>query len=304
MNGNDTPIRLAAFKWLEEQTAFHGDVLARKLLEDGFNYNGEKIILQGAQGIWKPRALELPLTITTMLNGPYRDSFSKDGLLMYKYRGTDVYHRDNVGLRKLMQHQIPLIYFHNVAKGRYLAVWPVYISGDDPQSLTFTVSADDINYLKQVNEFNYSSVADPVFDISRRSYITSQVKVRLHQSSFRERVLEAYDCRCTLCRLQHRELLDAAHIIPDSDPDGEPIVTNGLSLCKIHHAAFDNNILGIRPDYSIEVRSDILEENDGPMLQHGIKEMHDKKIILPRHRNCYPDVNSLEKRYDIFRKTG
>ncbi len=97
---------------------------------------------------------------------------------------------------------------------------------------------------------------------------------------------------------------DAAHIIPDSDPDGEPVITNGLSLCKIHHAAFDNNIIGIRPDYSVEVRRDILEENDGPMLQHGIKEMHDKKIILPRHRSCYPDADSLEKRYVIFKKTG
>ena len=304
MNPTETTYRLAAFKWLEEQTAFHGDVLPRQLLEQGFHYNGERITLLGPQGIWKPRSMEIPLSITTILHGPYKDSFSKDGLLLYKYRGEDIYHRDNVGLRKAMQLQAPLIYFHNVAKSRYLAVWPVFITGDNPESLTFTVSADDINYLKQVDEYQYSNIADSGMDIARRSYITTQVKTRLHQSSFRERVLEAYDCRCTLCRLQHRELLDAAHIIPDSDPDGEPIVTNGLSLCKIHHAAYDKNIIGIRPDYSIEVRKDILLENDGPMLQHGIKEMHDKKIILPRQRSSYPDVKSLEKRYDLFRKTG
>jgi len=35
------------------------------------------------------------------------------------------------------------------------------------------------------------------------------------------------------------ELLDAAHITPDTHPEGEPIVSNGLSLCKLHQAAFD-----------------------------------------------------------------
>jgi putative restriction endonuclease len=60
-------------------------------------------------------------------------------------------------------------------------------------------------------------------------------------------------------------LLGAAHIIPDSDPEGHPEVSNGLSLCKIHRAAFDRGIIGIRPDYAIEVREDALKEVDGPM---------------------------------------
>lgn len=47
-------------------------------------------------------------------------------------------------------------------------------------------------------------------------------------------------------------MLDAAHIIPDPDPDGHPEVSNGLSLCKFHHAAFDRRIIGIRPDNVID----------------------------------------------------
>ena len=38
---------------------------------------------------------------------------------------------------------------------------------------------------------------------------------------------------------------------------------NVLSLCKIHHAAYDKNILGISPDYQVKVRIDILDEVDG-----------------------------------------
>jgi hypothetical protein len=53
-------------------------------------------------------------------------------------------------------------------------------------------------------------------------------------------VLAAYRHQCSLCRLKHEELLDAAHIIPDADPEGEPVVSNGLALCRLHHSAFDN----------------------------------------------------------------
>src|ERR1041384_3036364 len=80
--------------------------------------------------------------------------------------------------------------------------------------------------------------------------------------AFRERVLEAYRYQCSFCRLRHEQLLDAAHIIGDTEAQGEPVVRNGLSLCKLHHAAFDNHFVGLRPDYVLEVRPDILRERD------------------------------------------
>ena len=87
-------------------------------------------------------------------------------------------------------------------------------------------------------------------------------------------MLRAYRDECTLCRLRHRDLLDAAHIVPDADPEGEPTVKNGLALCKIHHAAFDRLIIGIRPDYVVEVQRNVLEQIDGPMLKHRFQGLH------------------------------
>lgn len=95
----------------------------------------------------------------------------------------------------------------------------------------------------------------------RRSYATVNALRRIHQGRFRERVLRAYRECCAVCRLRHRELLDATHILPDKHPLGEPTISNGLSLCKIHHAAYDRNILGIDPDLRIEIRPDVLREN-------------------------------------------
>ncbi len=301
---NDNQHRLAAFKWLHEQVDLQGDVLPRDLLTEGFNHNNERITFLGPQGIWKPKVFELPLSITTVISGPYRDSFSEDGFLLYKYRGTDPGHRDNVGLVEAMKKQVPLVYFNNVIKGKYHAIWPVFIIGDDPLRLTFKVAADDEKHLHIDNGFEYGTFEDSIVEQTRRSYLTATVKQRLHQRSFRERVLQAYKEQCSLCRLKHRELLDAAHIIPDSDPGGEPVVANGLSLCKLHHAAFDRNIIGIRPDYIIEIRNDILKETDGPMLKHGLQGLHSNKIILPGKKEYQPDRDRLEVRYKLFKEAG
>lgn len=291
----DNRVRLAAFNWLSKQVDKHGDVLPRPLLQQGFQYKNQRIHLISMQGIFKPRQLDLPLTITTTPEGPYDDSFNDDDLLLYDYRGTDPMHRDNVGLRKLMQQEKPLIYFHGVIPGKYLAIWPVYIVGDDPDSLTFTVAAD------HQYEVDWESAESMVQDdaSNRRAYITSTVRQRLHQRGFREKVIAAYQSQCAFCKLKHIELLDASHIVPDEE-EGPPTVDNGLALCKIHHTAFDRYLLGVTPDYEIKVREDILNEHDGPMLRHGLQELHNEKIILPNSKDARPNQEYLEWRYERF----
>jgi putative restriction endonuclease len=295
----DLQVRLAAFHWLTEQVNLHGDVLPRKLLEQGFEFQGQRIPLVAPQGIFKPQILDLPLSITTAPKGPYDDYFGKDNFLLYRYRGTDANHRDNVGLRKVFELKRPLVYLHGIEPGKYLATYPVYIIGDDPGNLMFKVAVDDA--LPAV-EYTQASVARQVAEVSdaRHAYLTATVKVRLHQRAFRERVLDAYRSQCAFCRLRHRELLDAAHIIPDNLPESRPTIDNGISLCKLHHAAYDSFILGVTPDYVIHVREDILEEEDGPVLQHGLKGLHNTRIILPSSKRHYPSREALAWRYGRF----
>jgi putative restriction endonuclease len=131
-------------------------------------------------------------------------------------------------------------------------------------------------------------------------YVTATFRRRLHQVAFRERVIRAYQDRCALCRLRHHELLDAAHITPDRELEGEPIVSNGLALCKLHHAAFDSFFFVIRPDYVIQVRQSILDESDGPMLVVGLQQIHGQTIHLPRRLEDQPDPRRLERRFEEF----
>jgi putative restriction endonuclease len=301
----DHRVRLEAFDWLRHQVNLHGDVLPWSTLARGFDFDGERVPLVSQQGIFKPRILpEVPLSIRTSAGGPYSDAFGPDGLLRYAYRGTDPEHQENRGLRAAMARKVPLAYFHGILEGKYLAAWPVFIVGDDRAALRFTVALDDAHHVSEGLGERRDEAADTVDRnaAARRSYITATLKVRLHQRSFRERVLLAYRQQCALCRLRHEELLDAAHIIPDADDAGEPIVPNGLSLCKLHHAAYDRHFLTVRPDYLIEVRQAILDEEDGPMLLHGLKGMHGERIVLPRARELYPDPERLERRYRMFRE--
>jgi len=243
----------------------------------------------------------MPLTIRTAYveegeAAPYRDVIGTDGLLRYCYRGTDRGHRDNVGLRLAMQRQVPLIYCHGVLTGRYLVEWPVFIVGDSPGELAFTVNMDERRFALLGSGDPNDSETD-----GRRRYITRQVQQRLHQEEFRQRVLAAYLAHCAVCQLRHQELLEAAHILPDGHPQGHPVVPNGVALCKLHHAAFDANILGIRPDYEIEIRLDVLEETDGPMLKHGLQEFHRERLWTPHRPVLKPKPEFLEVRYALFR---
>ena len=254
-------------------------------------------------GIFKPRVCELPLSIRTAVDGPYDDRASGGGRFLYAYRGADPSHPDNAGLRELMLQRIPLIYFFGLVPARYLPAWPVFIIGDNPEQLTFTIQLDDNAVLDFDSLVLPATAAHEIGGEERRRYVTREFQFRVHQRSFRERVLRAYQTQCAVCRLRHRELLDAAHILPDKEGGG-PRVTNGLSLCKLHHAAYDKHFVGVRPDGIIEVRHDILEEQDGPMLLHGLKRLHKTRIYRPRQIANRPDPHLLELRYARFVAAG
>ena len=302
----DAAVRIRAFAVLADLKQIHGDSpIPRAALEKGFEFDGVRVPFLGPQGIFKPAILpDVPLSITTVppvpnRPRPYDDNFGETGVLSYRYRGNDPRHRDNAGLRLAMERQTPLIYFHGIVPGLYEPAWPVYVVGDDPTQLTFSVMVDD-----EVVPMTSFQFHDPAAVDAKRRYITAVVQRRLHQKGFRERVLQAYQRCCAVCHLKHAELLEAAHILPDGHPQGEPTVRNGLALCKLHHAAFDSYMLGITPDLTIDIRQDLLEEIDGPMLVHGLQGFQGRGIRTPHNPQLKPHRDFLAERYDIFRRAG
>lgn len=264
-----------------------------------FEFEGMRIALRDRQrGIRKPSVLPAALSITTVYRTegaarPYEDGVGPDGLIRYKWRGEDGEHPENRALRSAMQRQLPLIWFFGVGPGAYQPIFPVYFVAEEPSQHQFVVAHEGV-----------ASVVEPgrPLEDHLKRYVMRETRQRMHQPVFRATVLRAYGTRCAVCALRHGELLDAAHIVPDSDPRGIASVRNGLAMCKIHHAAFDARILGVRPDLVVQIRTDLLDEIDGPMLEHGLKRRHGQKLmVLPTRRLEHPDTSLLEIGFERFK---
>jgi putative restriction endonuclease len=299
----DDRLRSAAFAYVQDVASRAGGLVSRQQLES-FEFEGRRVpLLERQRGIRKVAGFDAALSIMTTYAPrpdlrPYDDSVGPDGYPRYKWRGKDPDLYDNVALRRAMQLGKPLFWFVAVAPGTYEAIFPVWLVGEEPAEHQFIVAVDVV-----MREQWGEHVFHPADLASRRAYAEVVVRRRLHQPVFRQRVLLAYESRCALCRLRHPELLDAAHIKEDAE-GGEPVVPNGVSMCAIHHRAFDAHVLGIRPDYVVQVRADVLTEQDGPTLQHALQGMHGAQLQVPRDRLAQPDRDLLEERFVRFMRAS
>jgi putative restriction endonuclease len=282
-------VRLAAIEFVTQKAAASAGVVSRADLES-FTYAGEALkLIDQSRGIRNPRQLAATLSILAQPKGPYDDVRTPDGLMRYAYRDGPIDSGDNRKLRRAAELGVPLLLLEGIAPGVFVPIAPVYLVRDLPSERCVEVAVDEgLRYLP----------LSPTDD--QRSYAERLTTMRLHQPIFRAQVIRAYGVQCAMCQLRHAQLLDAAHIIPDTQVRGQPVVPNGLSLCKIHHAAYDQNIIGVRPDLVIDVKQRVLEEVDGPMLLHGIQEMAGRRIVVPRSARERPDPGRLEERYEEF----
>lgn len=206
----------------------------------------------------------------------------------YAFMGDNPDAADNRWLREAHENGIPIIYFLGISPGRYQAIVPAFIAGWDRAALKASVA------FAQVGEMALGT------ETADRRYALRQVQQRLHQASFRDAVITAYQGRCALSGLPEPMLLDAAHIIGDRDEGfGQPVVPNGIPLSKIHHAAFDAHLIGIDPDFEVHVADRLMVQTDGPMLE-ALKRLHRTRLHLPARVRDRPDRERLEQRFEAF----
>lgn len=299
----DTLMRLSAFEHVRRLSEVR-DYLTANDLKPGFLFQGARVPLINPQrGIFKPQKMRYLLSIKTVFPRPggkvwyddqrqvHRQIFEGDDAIDYAFMGQDPNAADNQWLREAFENQIPIIYFLGIAPGRYQAILPVFISEWDAKTLKVSVAFGVPG----------QELLAPPENVIERRYALRAVKQRLHQASFREAVIAAYDGRCALSGLPESLLLDAAHIVEDKDERfGQPVVPNGIPLSKIHHAAFDKHLIGIDPDYQLHVSGRLLELHDGPMLE-ALKALDGQKIHLPRRVKDQPDRDRLAFRFELFK---
>lgn len=308
-------MRLAAFKCVRDLQQVHRH-LTRNELSPGFQFEGERIPLVNPQrGIFKPKKMLYLLSVTTVFPRTggrvwyddqlhvHRQIYEGEGAVEYAFMGEDPNAADNRWLREAYENRIPIIYFLGVAPARYQAVLPVFISGWDGSALKASLAfglPSQQSVARQAASGDAVLGSYPENPLERR-YALQSVKRRLHQSSFREAIIQAYDGRCAVSGIPEPLLLDAAHIVPDRDEQlGQPVIPNGIPLSKIHHAAFDAHLIGIDPDYRLHVSDRLLEREDGPLLE-SLKGLKGETIYLPRRPIDQPDRDRLAVRYESFK---
>jgi putative restriction endonuclease len=222
----------------------------------------------------------------------YQDEGTADGVL-YRYQDGPIDNHFNAWLRNAHQLRVPLVYFIGTRPHWYRPEYPAFVEEDLPAERTTLISFGEMR--GPYDEREPVRITDPL----ERRYKAREVKQRLHQAQFRGAVLMAYRERCTICTLKEVRLLDAAHIVADVEERGQPLVTNGLSLCSIHHCAFDQDLVGISPDREVYVSRRLLDDDDGPMLEL-LKGFHGRRIVEPSRRVFRPDPVRLAQRFERF----
>lgn len=291
----DESLRIACFERLKLLQAEWGQELPyTPALRAGFPFRGGRVPFLSQQGIFRAAIQSGPaaLSIKTTLDSPYEDQVSGDDFV-YAYRAGSIDQPDNRALRAAHHLGVPIVYFYATRRAQYEAFFPCYVIEDDPSAKQVRVAKGAM--VGPVDEQRPTLPGDPI----DRRYANRTVRVRMHQGRFRGAVLPAYQERCAICRLKESRLLDAAHIIGDLEETGELIVSNGLCLCSIHHRAFDADLVGVSPEYDVHVSSQLLEDEDGPMLD-VLKTAEGVELVVPRRSDLRPDRERLAVRFERF----
>lgn len=298
----DLAFREIAFAWLARNRAEGSRSLARRDVEKFQGHVPEAPHrLMNQEGIWKPASLVATLSVTSGVassrHNPYVDRVTEDGLVEYAFTEAPTKQHQNDGLRLAHTHGLPIIYFRAVRRSVYDAYFPVRVMGVDEDRR--------VALLDLTGTLGPSGRID--FDLAPRlgeievKYRGQVVQRRLHQRDFRSNVMFVYTSRYSVRSLGHTQLLDAAHILADSR-GGLPEISNGLALCKIHHAAYDANIMGVDSDHRVHIREDILQEVGGPVLKHGFQRRHREMLrVVPEDRRYSPNREYLATRFEEFR---
>jgi putative restriction endonuclease len=286
---DETRIRLEAIQHVRTLRERWAAVPASELR--GITVLGERVLLRGQQGIFKPAALSDPLSITTTISSDYTHDTIEGSCVMYDFVPPTREH-ENEALKRCAENALPLIYFLQLKKrpAEYAIFAPVYVVGWDDERRRFLVDlseqrpgevASPARTTRQLKLPEMRSADSPseIRELTRR-YVVSTVQRRLYEARFRNAVLDAYHDHCAVCELHVRALLDAAHLAAGREPKPEVDVSDGIALCATHHRAFDNKMLAFDRDYNVRITVD-----DPTLLAYD-----GKHLALPADERQWPRV--------------
>ncbi len=137
---------------------------------------------------------------------------------------------------------------------------------------------------------NTNAQIEAVPNAQRREIIRT-ITTKYRERKFRGAILGAYKHQCAFCRVQ-LSLLDAAHILPVSAPGSTDEIVNGVALCKLHHFAYDGNLVSFDTRYRIAVSRTRVAELEAASRHGGLAKFEAglrPSLYLPAHPSHRPN---------------
>ncbi|HEY3968983.1 MAG TPA: HNH endonuclease [Planctomycetaceae bacterium] len=192
--------------------------------------------------------------------------------------------------------------FHSTAMGKEVVVgvnpdsllWYVQQGGPLHNSEEDSTGVAELISATPEDERAFLDESANTIQASRRVDLVTLMRL-FRDSKFAPEVLRAYRHKCAVCQYALK-LVDAAHIVPVAYPQSTDEVTNGIALCRLHHGAYDNGLLGIRSDYSIITNPDAENRLTQLSLQTGFDDFKSRlpaRIIVPPEIEIRPDPQKL-----------
>ncbi len=155
-----------------------------------------------------------------------------------------------------------------------------------------------LNSLGSITDKELGAIPD-----NKRKEVIKTITQKYRAHDFKKRVLGAYGHRCAMCGLQLK-LIDAAHIVPVADPTSTDETSNGVALCKLHHAAMDRNFVSFDETYSIEVSRVEAGRLKEEKLIDGLGQFEKflkPALLLPADRRDYPKPAYIKRARQVRR---
>ena len=146
------------------------------------------------------------------------------------------------------------------------------------------------------------SLTIDIHDLPKGSERIQEVKRRINQSFFRDTVLSSYESMCCITGLNNSKLLHACHIIGwREDESNRTNPQNGLCLNVLFHKAYDENLIGISPDYEVFVSDEFLGtklDKVDIFTKEYVRSINNKKLLMPKR--FLPDKDLLAIHFEKY----
>lgn len=203
-----------------------------------------------------------------------------------------------IGLQALVSASASGFGFHNRGNGEVAVAFRPDLFADYIQMWAdlhdFGQDAADIPVVNQVVAETVGAEMGDLPDVTGvsapRQTATRLVTEKVRDAGFRRRVIAAYEHSCAFCGVQ-LDLIDAAHIVPVGHPEGTDETRNGISLCALHHRAFDKSLVTFDEKWMIHLNNREVARLQSIGHDGGVGEFRDalrEIIVLPADAKLRP----------------